>query len=385
MLLASFRQSRADITARVAMIATVIATIFSVSACRGLVGVPDASAPPAPVRRSEPSAIPLTRWPIKTVESVDLWLHAFALLVDDRATPPQFRRGYRDSLTVVKNRANVLTTLDTTRAMLAKDLLATPSYLQAQVLAFEFDSWFALRTAAERFVLAEGDDRKVSDRAPVEHFAQFARLFPTAADREWLGIFVLGVQDEQVRFFNAEHTRLVRTRNATITAVDSLWQHTFRARFDRFLASTGQVNGEVLLSLPVGGEGRVGVGRERQRMVAVPFPARAEDARQVILVLAHELTAGVVSRVLLGSGAASIQRSVAVSRAISTAQVRAGAMLLERVAPELVEAYMQFYLTQSGAVVLPPALDATFVRLFDISVDARDGIRQQIDIALGGR
>lgn len=385
MLFASFRQSRADLTARVAVIVTLVAALFSVSACRGFVGVPDASAPPAPARRSEPSATPLTRWPIKTVEPVDLWLHAFALLLDDASTPPQFRRGYRDSLTVVKNRANVLTTLDTTRAMLAKRLLATPSYVQAQLLAFEFDSWFALRTAAERFVLAEGDDRKVSDRAPVEHFAQFARFFPTAADREWLSIFVIGVQDEQVRFFNAEHTRLVRTRATTITAVDSLWQRTYRARFDRFLASTGQVNGDVLLSIPIGGEGRVGVGRERQRMIAVPFPARAEDARQVILVLAHELSAGVVSRVLLGSGATSIQRSVAISRAISTAQVRAGAMLLERVAPELVEAYMQFYLTQSGVAVLAPALDATFVRIFDIPVAARDGMRQQIDIAVGTR
>ena len=385
MLFASFCQSCADLASRVAVIAVLITTLLSVNACRGLVGVPDASAPPAPVRRSEPSTIPLTRWPIKTVEPVDLWLHAFALLIDDTSTPPRFRRGYRDSLTVVKNRANVLTTLDTTRALLAKRLMATPSYLQAQILAFEFDSWFALRTAAERFVLADGDDRKVSDRAPVEHFAQFARFFPTAADREWLGIFVIGVQDEQVRFFSAEHSRLVRARNATITAVDSLWQRTYRTRFDRFLTSTGQVNGDVLLSIPLGGEGRVGVGRERQRMIAVPFPARVEDARQVILVLAHELTAVVVSRVLLGSGAASIQRSVAVALAISTAQVRAGAMLLERVAPELVEAYMQFYLTQSGVAVLPPALDATFVRIFDIPVAARDGMREQIDSAVGAR
>ena len=384
MLRTLFLHPRAACTPRSALIAMIISALFSVGGCRGLVGVPDASAPPAPARRSEPSAIPLTRWPIKTVEPVDLWLHAFALLLDDTAAPPLFRRGYRDSLTVVKNRANVLTTLDTTRAMLTKRLLITPSYLQAQVLAFEFDSWVELRTAAERFVLADGDDRKISDRAPVEHFVQFARIFPTAADREWLAVFIVGVQDEQVRFFNAEHTRLVRMRNATITAIDSLWQRTYRARFDRFLASTGQANGDVLLSIPIGGEGRAGIGRERQRMIAVPFPSRVEDARDVIFVLAHELTAGLVSRVLLGTSAASLQRSFAVTRAISTAQVRAGAMLLERVAPELVEAYMQFYLTQSGVAVLPPALNATFVRTFDIPVAARDGVRQQIDVAVGG-
>lgn len=363
-----------------------LACIASAAACRGLVGVPSSTDAPAPARRSEPPAIPLARWPIKTASHVDLWLHAFAMLSEDTVTVPTFRLGYRDSLTVVKNRANVLTLLDTSRPVLAKRLRAAPGYLQAQTLAFAFDSWDALRVAAERFVLADGDSRRVLDRAPVDHMVQFSRLFPTAPDREWLRVFVAGVQDEQSRFFGVEHARVVRTRSATITAVDSLWQKVYRVRFERFMTNTGQRSGDVILSTPLGGDGRAARGPERQPVLAVPFPGRASDANEVILVLAHEITRTLTSAVVAGVPIGAERRTTIAGGYVLLPQVRAGAMLLERVAPELLQPYMRFYLRQSGVAMSQSLLGApaaeAFERVFNIPASLRDGLRQQVDLAV---
>lgn len=55
-------------------------------------------------QRASDSLRPVTagpRWPVKTREHVDLWLHGFALLTDDTAAVPLFDRGYRDRKSVV--------------------------------------------------------------------------------------------------------------------------------------------------------------------------------------------------------------------------------------------------------------------------------------------
>jgi hypothetical protein len=55
-------------------------------------GAPRAAAAQTP----QPGAPqPATAWPVRTREHVDLWLHGFALVIDDTARVPIFRRGYR--------------------------------------------------------------------------------------------------------------------------------------------------------------------------------------------------------------------------------------------------------------------------------------------------
>ena len=339
---------------------------------------------------SEPSlSQPLaTRWPVKTAEHVDLWLHAFALLTNDSASIPLYRLGYRDSLTVVKNRANVLTSLDANRVTLAAGLAASGTYLQAQFLPLDMANWDVLRAFAERFLQYEGDARRAPDRETAARVAQFAAIFPGEADREWLRLFVTGVSDEQLRFFADTHGRAVRNRAAVITAVDSLWQKVYRVRFDRFLTNTGQRTGDIVLSLPIGGEGRTGIGRDQQTVVVVPFPQRITDAAEVMFVLAHEVTGTLVGAVVADNSTPAEQRAGAANRLISLGQVQAGALLLERIAPELLEPYMRYYLGQGRARVPDEAsgitLRAAFSRRFELPATIRDALLRQIEIVLGG-
>ncbi len=324
-----------------------------------------------------------TQWPVRTSMHVDLWLHAFALISTDTLPVPLYRRGYRDSVSAVRSRTNVLTALDGNRATLMAGLAQSPNYLQAQFLPFDFASWDEMRTAAEKFLQFQGEPRRAPDEVTAARVAQFASIFPTPADREWLRLFVASAQDEQSRWFAGEHARVARERARVTAAVESLWINTYRARFERFLNNTSQRFGDMQLSLPVGGEGRTGNGRERQIVVATTWPARPEDAREAILVFAHEVTGSMVGGIIADNTTPAEKRDGQSDRYVSAGQVRAGALLIEKVAPELLDPYMRYYLAQSG-VRADAGVSAAFARTYGLPTAIVDALRKQIEIVLGG-
>ena len=345
---------------------------------------PNGAAPVGGSPSAPSTQLPL-RWPVRTAEHIDLWLHAFALISEDTARVRLYRNGYRDSLVVVKNQRNVLTSLDANRATLAKRLPLTGGYLTAQFLPFEFANWDAMAYAIERFLQFAGDPRRAPDRETQTRVALIASMFPTAADREWLRLFLASVRDEQAQFFNAEHSRLIRTRAPVITSVDSLWQQVYRTKFERFLNNTAQRQGDLLLSLPIGGEGRTAAGPNRQTMVAVPFPARSEDAVQVLYVMAHEITGSLVGTVVADNTTPAEQRAGTADRYVSLGQVQAGALLLAAIAPELRDGYVRYYVEQanirrSGMTAYHALFDAGFA----LPAAIREALQRQIDIILSG-
>jgi len=351
------------------------------------VGVPMGPNGAAPVggSPSTPSTQLPLRWPVRTAEHIDLWLHAFALISEDTARVRLYRYGYRDSLVVVKNQRNVLTSLDANRATLAKRLPLTGGYLTAQFLPFEFANWDAMAYAIERFLEFAGDPRRAPDRETQARVALIASMFPTAADREWLRLFLAGVRCEQARFFNPQQSHLIRTRAPVSTSVDSLWQQVYRTKFERFLNNTAQRQGDLLLSLPIGGEGRTATGPNRQTMVAVPFPARSEDAVQVLYVMAHEITGSLVGTVVADNTTPAEQRAGTADRYVSLGQVQAGALLLATIAPELRDGYVRYYVEQanigrSGVCSYPALFDYGFA----LPTAIREALQRQIDIILSG-
>ena len=324
-----------------------------------------------------------TQWPVRTSMHVDLWLHSFALISTDTLPVPLYRRGYRDSVSAVRARANVLTALDGNRATLSAGLAQSPNYLQAQFLPFDFASWDEMRTAAERFLQFQGEPRRAPDEATAARVAQFAAIFATPADREWLRLFVASAQDEQSRWFGGEHARVVSARARVTAAVENLWMNSYRARFERFLNNTSQRFGDMQLSLPIGGEGRTGNGRERQTVVATTWPGRVEDAREAIVVFAHEITGSMVGGIVSDNTTPAEKRDGQGDRYVSAGQVRAGALLIEKVAPELLDPYMRYYLAQSG-VRADAGVSAAFTRTYQLPTAIVDALRKQIEIVLGG-
>jgi hypothetical protein len=325
----------------------------------------------------------LVRWPVKTAAHVDVWLHAFALVTNDTALVPLFKRGYRDSLTVIKNRLGLYTSLDSNRVSLTKGIVITPRYQQAQLLALDVNNWGTLRTFSSRFVQLDGEHSRADD-AIAFRLRAYAAVFPTAEDREWFRRFWDGVNDEQTQFYINEHSRTVRARAAVITAVDALWTQVYRAKFDRFLRAANLSSGDVILSLPLGGAGRMGGSRERP-MVVVPLPDRVDDAPQALYVFAHEVAGVVASDVIVDNTTQADRRSGVADGYVTRGQVLAGALLLERVAPELLDGYRRYYLQHSGAAIDASAASApAFSARFPLPTPLTTAIGQQIDVLLSG-
>ena len=129
-----------------------------------------ASAAPSQPKAVEPVIMGRARdtaWPVKTREHVDLWLHGFALLSNDSsAQVPLFRRGYRDDLTVLKNKANVLTQLDVNHDKLSRQLTSSRLLINAQFVPFYFSSLDEMRSAIDRFVASNGNPGRPGPQRP---------------------------------------------------------------------------------------------------------------------------------------------------------------------------------------------------------------------------
>jgi hypothetical protein len=296
-------------------------------------------------------------WPIKTREHVDLWLHGFAMLDDDTsAAIPSFRSGYRDDLTVLKNTANVLTQLDTHVDQLREQLHKNSALVDAQFVALYFSSLEEMQSTIQDFLAADGNSGKVSDQTDSKDrspnttalFAMLNHYFPTAADRSWLALFSSGLWDEETKFFHNYWMQQQRDRGTTIDSVQALWQNTVRPRLQNFLEYSRQRDGDFLLSMPLGGEGRTITTAIARPTVTVTFPERPGEAAEAIYGFAHEIIGSAAYAAILEHTTPAQRRSGMASQLASPASVRGGLLLLERFVPDLADGYARYYLQAAG-------------------------------------
>ena len=322
-------------------------------------------------------------WPVKTQHHVDLWLHGFAMLQDDTTLVPYFRRGYKTDMAAVKNRSNVTTQLDANAGTLRARFAQNPEMVNAQFLALYFDSFNELAEAADVFVRADGNPRAARDQETASLLALMAGYFPSPADRTWLRLFTQSLRDEDTRFYRAYWDQQQRERSAVRSSVDNLWQNTYRPRVQSFLNNTSQSAGEVLLSLPLNGEGRTLSAGKRQNATAVTFPLRPSDAVEAIYVIMHEIVGSLAGTAVNDNVTPNDRREGVADRYISAAAVRGGALLLQKTSPELVDGYARYYLRSANRSIGPNAM-ASLALAFPLPNNVRDAIERQIDVVLGG-
>ncbi|MFL5550267.1 MAG: hypothetical protein ACJ77Q_07255 [Gemmatimonadaceae bacterium] len=322
-------------------------------------------------------------WPIKTREHVDLWLHGFAMLQEDTTFVPFFRRGYSTNMTVVKNRANVVSQLDANRDRLRARLAINPALINAQFVPLAFASWDDLNRAADLFVRSEGNPRAASSLEQANAIALLAAYFQTAADRDWFRLFVQALNDESSRFYHSYWQQQQRERSNVLELVDTLWQRTYRPRIQRFLNNTQQAQGVVLLSLPLDGEGRSVTSGKQANTITVTFPDRPGDAVEAIYVIAHEVVSGVAATAVSDNVTPEQRRQGLAERYQSAAAVRGGALLIQRTSPEILDGYMRYYLRSVNRS--PGAnVQSTFTATFGLPDPIRDALVRQLDVVLGG-
>jgi hypothetical protein len=335
---------------------------------------------------TQSGAAPLvqTTWPVRTREHVDLWLHSYALLTSDSMLVPYFARGYRDRVVALRRQRNVSSQLDANRARLLSRIDLQPSLATGpQFIPFYFESWDQMRQTVDLFSRANGNPRATNDPTLQTYINILAASFPTSADREWLRLFVASVDDESRRFHHEYWTAELRARAGVVARVDSLWQRQWRPPLQRFLNNTQQQNGELYLTLSLGGEGRTVHFGKLQNAVGVGMPAARDDADIVLYTFAHEIAGSVASTAIEDNTTPAERRAGATARFEQSAAVRAGALLLERTIPAAVPGYMRFYLQAAGRTA-PTDPRSAFTTVFSEPEAVTSAIARQLEVILGG-
>ncbi len=327
---------------------------------------------------------PDNTWPVKTREHVDLWLHGFALLSNDSSKVPLFRRGYRDDVTVLKNQARVLTQLDVNHDRLARQLASSRLLINAQFIPFYFSSLEEMHSVIDRFVQSDGNPSGARSQIEAAQFAVLGGYFQSATDRTWLALFASSLWDEDTKFYHSYWSQKQRERANVIDSVASMWKNLMRPRLSRYLASTQQKDGDIILSLPLGGEGRTLSGSNGLRTsIGITFPVRPADAPEAMYVLAHELVGTVTNAAIADNTSPNEQRSGVADAYASAASVRGGLMLLEKFVPELADGYARYYVSATGAVAGSNP-KTQLVSLFPLPDAIRDEIARQINTVASG-
>lgn len=336
----------------------------------------------APASGNRGSGARDARWRLDTREHVDLWLHGFALLTDDASLVPYFRPGYRAALSSVRPAAGG--TFEANRAQLQQRLSSTPSLVSAQFLALYFASWDDMRRGVERFLRDQGEVRAARTQEELRMYATIRTYFPGADDREWLRLFVQGLDDERSRFFRGWWLQEQQRRADVRATIDRLWTQPYGGAFSRFMRNSMQREGVVLLSLVLGGEGRTLAVGGRDNFVTVTFPAATADAAQALYVVAHEVVGTVANAAVRDNASAADERSGDAARWQTLAAVRGGAMLLQRAAPDLLAGYQRYYLSLARATAPAGDASAAFAATFPLPDRIVTALDRQIEMVLAG-
>ena len=362
---------------------TIVGTLLMAAAC-ATGGVGPSSSSSGNVPNTSTGGTADRGWRVTTKEHVDLWLHGFALLTSDTGHVTFFARGYKQQITALKRQRNVYTQLDANQQKLSQRFATNPALTNAQFLAMYFPSMQEIVNATDYFIRANGDPRAASNPEIQQEIALMASVFPSPADRDWLRLFVQSLQDESARFYHDYWTHEQQTRGAAFAQVNQLWVGQYYQKLARFLNNTQQGAGEMILSLPIGGEGRTINDGKQSNAIAVDYPTTTDAAPEAIFTFAHEVVGRLVDEAIRDNTTPAEQRTGTTGGYQGNGAVRGGALLLQRVAPELAPGYMRFYLRTAGAGAPAGDPGAAFSAAFPLPQAILSAISRQIETALGG-
>ncbi len=376
--------------------AVAVGAALLASACSGLVGAstqPETEpAPVAPTISQE--VIGQTPWPVKTRYVVDLWLHGLAMLGPDSSHTPPFRRDYRDEMVVEKNSRNILTELDQNAELLQHGLRVNPRLMDGARLALREGSWEEMGNDIASF-LTSGDDSASGRKRPsvlttwkraprtsgetTDMMRALGAIYRTDADREWLKVFALSLTDEHSKFYEQYWRERQRALRPALAAVDTEFSQRYLKQFRSYLRGVQLPTGEIVLSLPLGGEGQSIF--QGQHSIAIGFPSTADSSLAAVYEFAHEVAGPVAEQAVRERIAPAEFRAGFGAQLESPAKVRGGAMLLQRAVPELVAGYERYYLAEAR-VGASGDVDSAFVRAFPLRQSIVDGMDQRLDEVL---
>ncbi len=300
-------------------------------------------------RRGDAEAARQGPWPIKTREHVDLWLHGFALITSDTSSIPLFRRGYRDSLVVLRNQSQLVTRLDSFSRSLQRGMSSPQRLLNAQFYALHFSAYAPLRASIALMTAVNGESRAAPDKERAQLVALASNYFAFPAEREWAERFTTGLDDESARFHHTNWLQTQRERSPALAKADSLWRTEWFPKLSPFLRGMQLRTGEIIASVVVEGEGRtVTVDASVGTSTVVTLPATPEQASELLYGIVHEVVGGFAEAAVTENITPRQKAAGLGDRLQTAAALHAGLLLLAETIPAEVEGYAAFYLRVLG-------------------------------------
>lgn len=340
-----------------------------------------------PGAEPEPEPERVVGWQVGAREHIGLWYHGLATVLTpegDDEVLPRYDPAYRDSIVAIKRRMGVYPTpLDQRAAEFGRTF--EESYEGLEFVPLYFGSTEALFSAIEIWEQSRGDPRRAGSAQAARIVQFFSSLFPRPAQRAAVTEWARLLREEHQIFYQAYWQDRQPMLQARIQAVQAEWDELAPALRD-YLDYIQLENGHLFLVPALSVEGRLVTQGLRVPRAAVLEPP-ANRPELAALGFVHEIVYPVAREAVRDYLAPARIRELGEERVLALAAVRGGAMLLQEVAPQRVEAYQSLYLDAAGR---PPAangaddLDAAFRRAFPLPNGLEEGLRTAIERALAG-
>lgn len=334
--------------------------VLRLAGCWLVLGIAQGVVPggaPRPASGQEPAGEPPAAqeprsWVIGGSPHLDLWYHGLAMVGFEGIGPlPLYRRDYGASIAGEKAAAGARpSSLDAGRQRFAREFRGDDTYefFHFLPLYFTFSNRVAMLDAL-RTLAAGGNPRDVSDPTARFGASAVALVLRDAEHLALLGEYVEALEDEWTSFYSDFRTRLSTRQSARLQDLQSSWNADFAPRLARYLASESLDRGIVLLSPPLGQEGRIFQGDPLHRednVVVVKLGSEAELAEGEVaegelFAAVRELCFPLVRRAL--ETVATTADRFEGERRSSFGAVRCGSLLLSRYAPDKVAGYQRYY------------------------------------------
>jgi hypothetical protein len=276
--------------------------------------------------------------------------------------------------------------------MLQHGLRVNPRLIDGAHLALREGSWEEMGNDIAAFLTGGADSASGRKRqsvlstwkaAPhasestIDMMAALGAIYRTDADREWLKTFALSLTDEHSKFYEQYWREQQRALRPSLAAVDTAISQRYLKQLRSYLRGVQLPTGEIVLSLPLGGEGQSIL--QGQHSIAIGFPGAPDSSLDAVYELAHEVVGGVAEQAVRERIAPAEFRAGLGAELEAPAKVRGGAMLLQRAVPELVSGYERYYLALARIAAPDVDVDSAFVRAFPLRQAIIDGIDQRLD------
>ena len=192
--------------------------------------------------------------------------------------------------------------------------------------------------------------------------------------------FALSLTDEHSKFYEQYWREQQHALRPTLAAVDTQFSQRYLKQLRSYLRGVQLPTGEIVLSLPLGGEGQSIL--QGQHSIAIGFPDVADSSLDAVYEFAHEAVATLAEQAVRERISPAEFRAGVSAQLLSPAKVRGGAMLLQRAIPELVNGYERHYLAIAHVPATGGDVDSVFVRAFPLRQAIIDGMDQRLDEVL---